>query len=128
MAYNEDLAGKLNNLLGKKPGFNMKTMFGGVRYLLNGNMACGVPNNDLIVRIGPKDYDKFLKHPETGKFDITGKPMKGWVMISFTDENREEALKHGLKEEQTSPLGCQQKKNKQLKGKSTRGNGVVLFN
>lgn len=93
MAYNEDLAERVKNILGEKPGFNMKKMFGGVCYLLNGNMACGVLNNDLIVRVGPQNYDKFLKLPGIKKFDITGRPMKGWVMVSFADEKSRKDIK-----------------------------------
>jgi hypothetical protein len=50
-------------------------------------MACGVLNNDLIVRVGPKNYEELLKLPETRKFDITGRPMKGWVMVSVDKKN-----------------------------------------
>ena len=53
-----------------------------VCFLLRGNMVCGVLNEDLIVRVGPKAYESSLRLPNTRKFDITGKPMKGWVMVS----------------------------------------------
>lgn len=81
MAYNEELVEKVKAIIESKPGFDMKKMFGGVCFLLNGNMACGVLNDDLIVRVGVDKYDDLLKLPETKQFDITGKPMKGWVMI-----------------------------------------------
>ena len=58
-------------------------MFGGVCCLLNGNMACGILNEDLIVRVGPVKYEDSLKWSHTRKFDITGKPMNGWVMVSY---------------------------------------------
>ena len=58
-------------------------MFGGICYLFNGNMACGILNDDLIVRVGPERYQHYLSKPHTRKFDITGRPMKGWVMVDY---------------------------------------------
>ena len=82
MAYDPDLAQRVREIFKEKAGFNEKKMFGGICYLHNGNMACGILNDDLIVRVGPKEYENALKLPNTRKFDITGKPMKGWVMVS----------------------------------------------
>ena len=56
-------------------------MFGGVGFLINGNMACGVYKNDLIVRIDPEKYKDALSRPHVKVFDITGRPMKGWIMV-----------------------------------------------
>lgn len=83
MSYDPRLAQRVRQLLEKNVGFIEKKMFGGMCYLLNGNMACGILNDDLIVRVGPKEYENALKLPNTRKFDITGKPMKGWVMVSY---------------------------------------------
>lgn len=82
MPYSEELSEQVKAIMGSTPGFNMKKMFGGICFLLNGNMACGVLNDDLIVRVGPDNYEEFLKLPETKPFDITGKAMKGWIMVS----------------------------------------------
>jgi len=82
MAYDQKLAERVRGLMKNKPGFIEKKMFGGVCFLLRGNMACGVLNDDLIVRVGPHNYEDMLKLPHTRQFDITGKPMKGWVMVS----------------------------------------------
>ena len=57
-------------------------MFGGVGFLLGGNMACGVLNDDLIVRVGPDVYEESLATPHARVFDITGRVMKGWVMVA----------------------------------------------
>lgn len=86
MPYNETLAEEVKLILKKYPSFKMKKMFGGVCFLLHGNMACGVLNNDLIIRVGPENYEQNLALPETKKFDITGRPMKGWVMVSFDNQ------------------------------------------
>ena len=57
-------------------------MFGGVCHLINGNMFCGVHKDFLILRLGENKSSEALKHPYARPFDITGKPMKGWVMIA----------------------------------------------
>jgi hypothetical protein len=56
-------------------------MFGGVGFLLNGNLLVGVWKDSLIVRLGPGEGDEALKEPHIKAFDITGRPMKGWVLI-----------------------------------------------
>jgi len=58
-----------------------KKMFGGVGFLLKGNMACGVHKDFLIVRVGLERYEDALAQPGTRVFDITGRPMRGWVMV-----------------------------------------------
>jgi len=92
MAYNNVLAERVKTLLEEKPGFTMKKMFGGVGFLLNGNMACGVLNDDLIVRVAPQSYEKYLSFPEAREFDTSGRSMKGWVMVSFEGEIKKQDL------------------------------------
>lgn len=93
MAYNEKLAERVEKVISKDTECRTKKMFGGVCFLLNGNMACGILNNDLIVRVGPDNYEKELVHPDAGEFDITGRPMKGWVMVSFAKDKTDKELK-----------------------------------
>lgn len=109
MAYNEHLAGKVEILLKAKPGFTMKKMFGGVGFLLHGNMACGVLNNDLIVRVGPRNYEKYLNLPETREFDTSGRPMKGWVMVAFQGEKKQADLEIWVKRGVEFALGLSPK-------------------
>lgn len=92
MAYNESLLKKVRNLLRKTAGINEKKMFGGVGFLLHGNMACGILNDDLIVRVGPEAYAGALNSPGVRVFDITGRTMKGWVMVSGKEVNSAEEL------------------------------------
>ena len=82
MAYNEDLANRVRQVLGDLPGLEEKKMFGGVGYLVMGNMACGVNKDDLIVRVGPDKYEEYVALPHARPFDFTGRPMKGWLMIA----------------------------------------------
>jgi hypothetical protein len=81
MAYDEVLAGRIRDALGDQPGLVEKKMFGGVGFMVQGNMACGVHKDMLIVRVGPEAYDETMKYPHTRPFDLTGKAMKGWVMV-----------------------------------------------
>jgi len=82
MAYDESLAKRVSAALGDLPNLAEKKMFGGVGYLLNGNMACGVHKEFLIVRVGPERYLQVLEQSHTKMFDITGRPMTGWVMVA----------------------------------------------
>jgi TfoX/Sxy family transcriptional regulator of competence genes len=87
MPYSEELDSKLARILSR--GAVRKKMFGGTCYTLKGNMVCGVYRDFLVLRLGEKQAAEALKLPEVGPFDITGKPMKGWVMIAaapLTDE------------------------------------------
>ena len=81
MAYDDGLAQRVRDILAEESGFAEKKMFGGICFLLFGNMVCGIIKDDLIVRVGADIYEEMLKMPHAGKFDITGKPMKGWVMV-----------------------------------------------
>lgn len=82
MAFDEGLAQRIRELIEEQPGFSEKRMFGGVGFMLRGNMACGVNKEDLIVRVGPDHYDEALAQPSARPFDFTGRPMKGWVTVA----------------------------------------------
>lgn len=81
MAYDQGLAQRISEVLDELTGTVEKKMFGGVCFLIDGNMACGVYKEFLIVRVGVERYEGSLKLPGTRVFDITGKVMKGWVMV-----------------------------------------------
>jgi TfoX/Sxy family transcriptional regulator of competence genes len=82
MVYDKGLAHRVEELIADSDGFEAKKMFGGVGYLLYGNMACGVLYEYLIVRVGKEVYDEAMGQPYTRPFDITGRTMKGWVMVT----------------------------------------------
>ena len=81
MAYDEILAERIRAILADQPNLIGKKMFGGIAYMLNGNMACGVNQDTLMVRVGPERYEGSLAMPHTRPFDMTGRPMKGWVVV-----------------------------------------------
>jgi TfoX/Sxy family transcriptional regulator of competence genes len=92
MAYDAVLAERVRRLTPKGRGFAEKKMFGGVGFLLHGNMCVGVWKENLIVRVGPEAYDEALEQPHVCEFDITGRPMKGWVMVEPAGLHRESEL------------------------------------
>lgn len=81
MAYDETLAGRVRAHLGRLDGLSEKKMFGGLAFLLSGNMCCGVTANELIVRLAPEQTDDALSRAHTRVFDLTGRPMKGWLVV-----------------------------------------------
>jgi TfoX/Sxy family transcriptional regulator of competence genes len=81
MPYNEQIEAKIRKTISGWKNIHHKNMFGGVCHLLNGNMFCGVYKDFLILRLGEKDGKKALELPHVMPFDITGRPMKGWVMV-----------------------------------------------
>ena len=92
MAYSEELAQRIRTLLKKRTGLVEKKMFGGVGFLLYGNMACGITQNHLVIRVGPDNYQSFLALPHVKEFDITGRPMRGWVMVSLAGYETDQDL------------------------------------
>lgn len=82
MAYDEELAERIRSKLKGKRGISEKRLFGGVGFLVGGNMACGVNKRDLIVRLSDDDFAPALKQPNVRVFDMTGRPMKGWIMVA----------------------------------------------
>jgi len=91
MAYSEALAGRVRDVLQRRKGVAEKRMFGGVGFLLRGNMLAGVWQDSLIVRVGAASYDEALGQPHAREFDVTGRPMKGWVLVEpeGIDEDRD---------------------------------------
>jgi hypothetical protein len=82
MPYNEKIENRIQKVIGDWSHTAQKNMFGGVCHLLSGNMFCGVYKDFLILRLGPEKGGAALKHPQARPFDITGRPMKGWVMVA----------------------------------------------
>jgi TfoX/Sxy family transcriptional regulator of competence genes len=82
MSYNLDLEYRIDSLLVRLGMINKKKMFGGIGYLLNGNMCFGVYKEFLIIRTSAEKAQDLLKSEYVRPFDITGRLMKGWVMVS----------------------------------------------
>jgi len=93
MAFDENLASRIRQCLSRKKGIEERKMFGGIVFMLNGNMLVGVWKDSLIVRLGPDEGDMALKEPHVKEFDITGRAMKGWVLVEPEGVKGEDQLK-----------------------------------
>jgi TfoX/Sxy family transcriptional regulator of competence genes len=96
MAYDEQLEARIERMVSGSKNTNKKKMFGGVCHLLNGNMFCGVYKDSLILRLGEANAEKAMARPFVRPFDITGRPMKGWVMVESQGFGTDKALKEWL--------------------------------
>ena len=81
MAYDEGLAERVREQLSARPDVAELKMFGGLCYTIAGNMACGVLDDDLIVRLGKEEAQKALTEEGVREFDFTGRPAKGMVYV-----------------------------------------------
>ncbi|MEV6542472.1 TfoX/Sxy family protein [Streptomyces sp. NPDC051665] len=81
MAYDEGLAERVRERLAVHQDVTEKRMFGGIAFLYRGNMAVGISGSDLMVRVGPEHTDAALAQPGTRVFDMTGRPMRGWILV-----------------------------------------------
>ena len=81
MAYDEAVAERVRGALGNIPDVVGKRMFGGIAFMVRGNMCCGVIGDRLMLRVGPKGYESALARPHAKEMDFTGKPMKGLVYV-----------------------------------------------
>lgn len=93
MPFDPGLAARLDELLAGQPGFSPKKMFGGIGWLINGHMCVGIYKDWLIARVGPAADAELLKQPHVKVMDITGRPMKGWVMVAPDGIASDRALK-----------------------------------
>jgi TfoX/Sxy family transcriptional regulator of competence genes len=98
MAYNEKIDLRIRSIVSNWRNTGARKMFGGVCHLLNGNMFCGVYKDNLILRLGKEKAQSALKAPHVKPFDITGKPMTGWVMVGVKGFKHEADLEDWLKQ------------------------------
>lgn len=101
MAYDEALAARIHDVLADEDGLAEKKMFGGLAFLIGGNMCCGVVGEELMVRVGPDAYAAELARKHARPMDFTGKPMKGMLYIEpagcKTTRDLSAWVKRGLK-------------------------------
>lgn len=93
MAYDEQLAVRVRLLLASRPGVDERRMFGGLSFLLDGKMSCGVIGGELIVGLAPGEAEKALAEPHTRPMDFTGRPMKGWIYVAHEGLASDESLR-----------------------------------
>jgi TfoX/Sxy family transcriptional regulator of competence genes len=107
VAFSEDLADQIRLRIGSRPGLSEKEMFGGIAFMIRGNMAVGVSGDDLMVRVGKEAHEEALTRPGARTFDMTGRPMAGWVLIAPegtpTEEDLDLWVNQGLKYAESLP-------------------------
>jgi TfoX/Sxy family transcriptional regulator of competence genes len=81
VAYDEGLAQRVRERIEDEPGLSEQRMFGGVAFLVNGNMAVGIVKSELMVRVGPEAHAAALREPHARPMDFTKRPMKGFVFV-----------------------------------------------
>jgi TfoX/Sxy family transcriptional regulator of competence genes len=83
MAYDEELARRVRNLLDSRADVNERMMFGGICFLVGGKIACGVRSDELIVRAEPEHaYELIESEPGARPFDHNGRPIRGWLWVA----------------------------------------------
>jgi TfoX/Sxy family transcriptional regulator of competence genes len=82
VAFDDVLAQRVRTHLDARSDVEERRMFGGIGFLIAGNMCCGVHGDDLIVRLDPQVSATLLEEHGTRPFDITGRPMRGWLYVS----------------------------------------------
>jgi TfoX/Sxy family transcriptional regulator of competence genes len=97
MSFNEKLADRIHALLKERSGMTAKKMFGGIGFLLNGHMCCGVYKDNLILRVGEDMAETLLENEHVKQFDITGRAMKGWVMVESEGYQNDKDLREFVK-------------------------------
>lgn len=107
MGYNLDLEERIDCLIDRLGEITKKRMFGGIGYLMNGNMCFGIYKEFLVLRTSPEKAEELMKSEYFTPFDITGKPMKGWVLVSpdvlETEEQLLDRLRLGIGFVETLP-------------------------
>lgn len=93
MAFDETLADRIRSVLKRHKGITERKMFGGLAFMLNGNMCCGVMKDQLMLRLGEEGAAEALAQPHARPMDFTGRPMKGMVYVAPAGLASEEDLR-----------------------------------
>ena len=96
MAYDTALERRIDVLVDPGQGLVKRKMFGGIGYVISGNMAFGIWKSALVVRCGPQRQLECLRERHTSRFDVTGRPMKGWLLVVAGGFTTEAALRRWL--------------------------------
>ena len=92
MAYDLHLADRVRSILKRVSEFSEKKMFGGLAFMVNGHMCCGILKTDLVLRLTTEEAAACLRQPHTRPMDFTGKPMKSMIYVSAIGADSDEAL------------------------------------
>jgi TfoX/Sxy family transcriptional regulator of competence genes len=98
LAYDETLAQRIRELMADRHSVVEKRMFGGIAFMLRGNMCCGIVRDDLMVRVGPERHEEALAQPHARPMDFSGRPMRGMVYVGPEGCRTDEALKRWVEQ------------------------------
>ena len=93
MAFDETLAQRIRDALARKKNIEERKMFGCICFLLNGNIFAGVWKASLIARLGPDEGEDAMLEPHVKAFNITGRPMKNWILVASEGGEDDDQLK-----------------------------------
>jgi len=93
MAFDPDLAERIRKAIEGDSGWTERKMFGGIAFMLHGNMCCGIVDHRLMVRVGSDAYEKALAMPHVKPMDFTGKPMRGFIYVEPAGTKKIAALR-----------------------------------
>jgi hypothetical protein len=96
VAYSEELAVGVKEILSEQAEVDERKMFGGIAFMVKGHMCCGVVNDDLVLRLGPERATKALKDSHVRPMDFTGRPMKGFVFVAPAGVKKEPMLRRHI--------------------------------
>lgn len=128
MSFDPDLARRVREYFASAAGVHgcaiaERPMFGGLAFMLDGKMCCGILNNDLVVRVGPERQDELLALPHVRPMDFTGRPMKGFVYVApegaTTDETLAEFIAMGVTFVRALPAGQKKSAARSRRGGKT---------
>jgi TfoX/Sxy family transcriptional regulator of competence genes len=98
MAFDENLAARIRSALASRTDVVEKRMFGGLAFMVNGRMCCGIVKNDLMLRVGTLRQQEMLAKPHARVMDFTGRPSKGMIYVSPEGLRTETALRSWIGE------------------------------
>ena len=96
MAFDEKLAARIRTVLASRSDVVEKRMFGGLAFMVNGSMCCGIVKNDLMLRVGASRQEELLAKPHARVMDFTGRPSKGMIYVSAEGVRTDAALRSWL--------------------------------
>jgi TfoX/Sxy family transcriptional regulator of competence genes len=96
VAYNERLASRVREILAEGGEVDERRMFGGLAFMVNGHMCCGISGDDLMLRLGPDRAERALEEPHVRPMDFTGRPLRGYVFVAAPALRTEATLRRWL--------------------------------
>ena len=97
MAFDEKLADRIRKVLVRREGVSERKMFGGIAFMIQGNMCCGVIKNDLMLRLGDADAARALEEPFTREMDFTGRPMRSMIYVGHEGHETDADLRRWVR-------------------------------